>query len=346
MNVFQTNELTSWFLKFSRILPWRENKSPYRIWISEVMLQQTQSSVVIPYFHKWMKQFPSVESLASASIEEVTKAWEGLGYYQRARNLHTGAKQIVTDFKGLFPQTREELQKIKGLGPYTVGAILAFAFEKKAAALDGNAIRVLSRYFLIEDPVDKTKTKNELWSIAEQILPDEKPFILTEALIELGANICQKRPKCNLCPIQKGCKAFAENKQELIPIKSAKTTYVKLNRIILIIEYGDQFLIQEVTENLMKGLCEFPYFSFTETHPSINEIELWIKNNLRLSVDYIESGTPVMQSFTKYRVLLYPYRFKAHEKKDHPLFSWVVTKRLNQLPFSSGHRKIKGQIFS
>ena len=157
------------------------------------MLQQTQVSVVIPYFDRWMNRFPTLRHLAKATLDEVIKEWEGLGYYSRARNLHEGARYVLEKHEGILPETREELQKIKGLGPYTIGAIRSFAFHHKAAAVDGNVIRVLARYFKIEDDIAKPKTIQMIRDRAEAILPEIEPWIVAEALIELGATLCTKK---------------------------------------------------------------------------------------------------------------------------------------------------------
>ena len=191
--------LKAWFLKEKRDLPWRENASPYWVWVSEVMLQQTQVSVVVPYFIRWMKKFPTISALAAAQCEDVIKTWEGLGYYSRARNLHKGAQTIVSNYNGKLPKTRNELLAIKGLGLYTANAILAFAFKKKAAPVDGNVRRVLARYDGVYESIDKTKVQKEIQSRAEKLLPERQSYLISEALIELGALICKK--KTQLCPM-------------------------------------------------------------------------------------------------------------------------------------------------
>jgi A/G-specific adenine glycosylase len=210
-------ELNSWFLENRRELPWRIDPTPYRVWISEVMLQQTRASVVIPYFERWMTLFPDVAALAAAPIERVIKTWEGLGYYSRARNLHRGAQQMVESFGGEVPSDREALMSIKGLGPYTIGAILSFGFQKRAAAVDGNVTRVLARYFSIEENVGRQSVKRLIGEKAEAILDEREPWVTAEALIELGATVCTPKPFCELCPLQKSC--LGKDKAESLPIK-------------------------------------------------------------------------------------------------------------------------------
>ena len=189
---FPVEDLRSWFLSHGRKLPWRENKTPYRVWISEMMLQQTQVKTVLPYFERWMLLFPSIEKLAQAEEEEVIFAWEGLGYYARARSIHRGAKYLLKHHGGELPNSEEALLKIPGVGPYTLSAILNFAFERRSALIDGNVLRVLSRFYAIDDPIDLQKTKNKIKAALELILPEERPWIISEAIMELGATVCQK----------------------------------------------------------------------------------------------------------------------------------------------------------
>lgn len=211
-----------WFEKNKRDFPWRRNPSPYEVWVSEMMLQQTRASVVVAYYERWIRRFPDVHALAKASRDEVLKAWEGLGYYSRARNLHDGARKIIEEFNGRLPFEKEKLKAIKGLGPYTIGAILAFGFQKNEAAVDGNVMRVLSRYFLIEDDLRSSRTQKMIWNRAERIL-ERGTYKTSEALIELGATVCTaKKPVCVQCPLKRRCLAFAEGKQESLPNKSKK----------------------------------------------------------------------------------------------------------------------------
>ena len=188
--------LITWFKENKRPLLWRENATPYQIWVSEVMLQQTQVSVVESYFYNWMKLFPTIQELAKTPISKVLKAWEGLGYYSRARNLHDGARMVCRDFKGVLPNDRDSLLKIKGLGPYTVAAILNFAFHQRSAAVDGNVLRVISRYDTIKEEIDKSIAFQKVVSRVENVLPLKEPWVAMEGFIELGALICKKKIPC------------------------------------------------------------------------------------------------------------------------------------------------------
>ncbi|MDB5037383.1 MAG: mutY [Bacteriovoracaceae bacterium] len=216
------NQIVSWFNKNARKLPWRETSDPYKIWISEVMLQQTQVSTVIPYYDRFLKRFPNLESLAASTEDEVLKYWEGLGYYRRGKNLRLAAQMIVEKFSGKFPDTREELLSIPGIGPYSAGAILSIAFRKTAPALDGNLIRVYARFYGIQDDVAEVKTLKVLWKLAGEHAPDDSKMTreFAEGMMELGALICTpKNVKCTECPVSKNCVALKKDLVALLPRK-------------------------------------------------------------------------------------------------------------------------------
>jgi A/G-specific adenine glycosylase len=316
--------LKEWFLEEKRALPWRENPTPYRVWISEVMLQQTQASVVVGYFERWMQKFPTVHDLAKSSLAEVMKAWEGLGYYSRARYLHEAAVTIVKEFGGEIPSRREDLERLKGFGPYTIGAVLSFAFHQKAAAVDGNVKRVISRLFTIEEGIEEK---------VEKFLPDEEPWVIMEALIELGAMVCQKRPKCQECPLQDQCLAFQKGVVEHFPVKNRKIKILELKREVAIIMHGSELLIrQEKVGKVMGGLYEFPY---------LEEGETW---DFALKMNFCHELPLVKHSFTRYRATLYPKVWKALEKEGVKGYEWVSWEKIASLPFSSGHRRILKQL--
>lgn len=325
---FDPLPLKTWFAEHKRDLPWRGGTDPYAVWISEIMLQQTQVAVVKEYFIKWMKHFPTIQALASANLEEVIKMWEGLGYYSRARNLHEAARYLVQEHGGKLPSSKEELAKVKGLGPYTVGAIRSFAFKQKAPAVDGNVIRVLSRYFAIEKDVKQLDTIREIWLLAEEILPENEPWIIAEALIELGATVCKKDPQCFHCPLQKNCVALKKKIQLDLPIKSCKTTVTHLRREVFIIVHDEHLLLKKGAKGkVMADLYEFPYtemggFPFS------------------LKATKVKSLPTVNHTFTRYKATLIPSLWNAVEQISIPEYDWVPLAKLPHLPFSSGHRRI------
>jgi A/G-specific adenine glycosylase len=196
------SRLLSWYDKNKRSLPWRDHPNPYAVWVSEVMLQQTRVEAVLPYCARWMRLFPDVRTLAAASEQDVLNAWEGLGYYSRARNLHKAAKVIVSQYDAEIPQTVEDLRKLPGIGRYTAGAIASIAFGKDAPALDGNIKRVYARLFDIEIPVDSPAGEKILWDLADENLPKGRAGDYNQALMDLGAIICvPKNPRCLICPL-------------------------------------------------------------------------------------------------------------------------------------------------
>lgn len=333
----EISRLTGWFEKWKRPFPWRMlnpgNPSfAYAIWVSEVMLQQTRAEVVIPYFSTWMQKFPTIDHLAKARLEEVMKSWEGLGYYSRARRLWEGAKFLVEEHQGRLPADYDELLKIPGFGPYTAGAVASFAFRKRAAAVDGNVARVLLRYFALEEPIDKLQTQKKLRQITLDILPEEKPWVAMEALIELGATFCSKKPRCDQCPLKMGCLAKAKGVTVLIPFKMRKETIEILHRDVLLFLCGDKTLVGQVASGkVMAGLYEFPYFERGET---------WRKKGMVL----VRTLDPIEHSFTRFRAKLYPHLIQC--EKEIPLtgYDWIPIDKLKVLPFSSGHRKLREQL--
>lgn len=305
------------------------------------MLQQTQVAVVIPYFLRWMERYPNVEALASASIDEVIKLWEGLGYYSRARNLHEGAKKIVAEFHGYFPADEEQLRKIKGLGPYTIGAILSFAFHKKKAALDGNVIRVMTRYFQIEQDVGSPSTLKHLRELVEKLLPEDESWLVNEGLIELGATICQKKASCAKCPLQSGCKSHLQGTVEKFPVKAKKIQTTYLFRAVPVISSGNHYLIKRGSDGkVMQDLHEFPYFEIPDGGIDTEDLKNWVEQNYQLEVDYIKTLPEVSHSFTRYQVRLDPFTFSCKTKKDVEGYMWKTFDELHSLAFSSGHRRI------
>ena len=329
---FETDALKNWFVKEKRDLPWRDQPNAYKVWISEIMLQQTQVSVVIEYFIRWMHRFPTLSVLAEASVEEVLKMWEGLGYYSRARHLHAAARYFLERHEGNIPPDREELEKMKGLGPYTVGAILSFAFHQKAPAVDANVVRVLARYFCIEEDVSKSQVRKRIWAIAEQILPQEESWILSEALIELGAVVCTVNPKCILCPIKKGCESYRKGIQTNIPVKRQKKTITFIRRHVAVIHYQGEWLLKKgASGKVMADLYEFPYF---------DENEAILDGTFPFALHFERKLPTQHHSFTRFKVELLPILWMALEKNEVLGYQWVDQKTIHSLPFSSGHRRI------
>ena len=257
---FQTEFLT-WYQQEKRNLPWRYNHDPYRIWISEIMLQQTRVDTVIDYFYRFMEQFPTIQDLANAPEDKLLKVWEGLGYYSRARNLQAAAKQIMEEFGGQFPTTVEEIRSLKGIGPYTAGAISSIAFEIPEPAIDGNVMRVVSRLFCIEADIAKASSRNIFDEAMRKIISQDQPGDFNQAMMDLGSSICTPTsPQCELCPIQNFCQAYRENRQTAFPVKSKKQKPKDVYYVAGIIENRQQeiFLQQRPETGLLANMWLFP----------------------------------------------------------------------------------------
>lgn len=234
-----STELLEWYERNKRDLPWRRHRDPYFIWISEIMLQQTRVDTVIPYFQRFIERFPTVKDLAEAPEEDVLKCWEGLGYYSRARNLQAAARQVMERHGGVIPANKADVAALKGVGPYTTGAILSIAFDQPEPAVDGNVMRVLSRYFLIREDIMKTGTRTLMEEIAKELIPRGRAADFNQALMELGALVCTpKSPHCLVCPVMAQCAARLEGVEETLPVKSKAKPPRPEYRLVALVE-GD-----------------------------------------------------------------------------------------------------------
>ncbi|WNR45003.1 A/G-specific adenine glycosylase [Paenibacillus roseipurpureus] len=264
-----SKNLLEWYQIHKRDLPWRRSRNPYYIWISEVMLQQTRVDTVIPYFHRFVEQFPTVEALATAPEEHVLKAWEGLGYYSRARNLQSAVREVHERYEGVVPPNKEEISALKGVGPYTSGAILSIAYNKPEPAVDGNVMRVLSRYFLIEEDIMKPSTRTIMEKLAKELILEGTASDFNQALMELGAMVCTPRsPHCLTCPVMAQCSAREAGMEEALPIKKkAKPPRPELRAVAFIEgtgEHAGKWLIrQRPQEGLLARMWELPHVEWS-----------------------------------------------------------------------------------
>jgi len=252
--------LLSWYQAEKRDLPWRRTSNPYYIWVSEVMLQQTRVDTVIPYYERFIKKYPTMEVLAEADQNELLKMWEGLGYYSRARNLQQGVREVVENYGSKVPENRKEISTLKGVGPYTAGAVLSIAFGVPAHAVDGNVMRVLSRLLLIENDITIPRTKRIFEDVVMDLIDEQDPSSFNQGLMELGATICTPKPKCLLCPVRDYCSAFDEGRQEELPVrtKKKKGKIVPVASFAIQDETGKWLLRQRPETGLLADMWEFP----------------------------------------------------------------------------------------
>jgi len=250
----------NWYRLNKRDLPWRTEISPYKVWISEIILQQTQVVQGLDYYHKFIKQFPTVKDLANASEQEVLKLWQGLGYYSRARNMHFASKQIVNEFNGEFPSTYEGLIKLKGVGEYTASAISSIAFNLPFAVVDGNVFRVLSRVFEMDIPINTNQGKKEFTILATKLIDKTNPGDHNQALMEIGALVCKpKNPDCINCPLQSKCLAFKHSTQLDLPVKLKKLKVKNITLNYLVVTNGESVVVKKRGKNdIWQGLYDFP----------------------------------------------------------------------------------------
>ena len=254
-----TQTILSWYDQGHRDLPWRRTQDPYRIWISEIMLQQTRAETVVSYYERFLARYPTVQDLASAPEEELLKAWEGLGYYSRARSLQKAAKEIVARYSGQLPADLEKLRALPGIGDYTAGAIASIAFGIPAAAVDGNVERVLCRWDAITDEVGTPAVRRQIAARAQALVPRDRPGAFANAMMEMGATMCTpKNPKCLLCPVREGCMGFAQGIAQELPHKAKKKAQRVENRAVLLVFCDNRVLIVKRQEKLLGGLFVFP----------------------------------------------------------------------------------------
>lgn len=261
-------KLLRWYHQYGRHhLPWQKNPTPYRVWVSEIMLQQTQVNAAIPYYQRFMRSFPSLKKLASADINSVLAHWSGLGYYARARNLHKAAQCIVEKYHGRFPKTVDALSNLPGIGRSTAGAILSFAMKIPATILDGNVKRVLTRFYAIEGWPGNTEVNKKLWEIAEKTTPKKDPHYYNQAIMDLGATLCTRtKPKCDLCPFTKDCKAHNQHRETEFPTrKKAKAKPIKEIYVLLLRREDGRLLLEKRPPvGIWGGLWSFPECTLDE----------------------------------------------------------------------------------
>ncbi len=334
------SKLLQWFEKNRRDLPWRKTQDPYAIWVSEIMLQQTQVATVLPYYQKFLKTFPTIRSLARAELSQVLKIWEGLGYYSRARNLHQAAKTILNRFGGKIPDNPESLLRLPGIGRYTAGAILSIAFNQETPILDGNVKRVLSRLFAISGAPQKTGKL--LWKYSASLIPEGHARSFNQALMDLGAMVCTpKNPLCSKCPIRKICKAFRLGEPEEFPSLIVKKAIPRIEAIAAVIQKeGKVLLKQRPPKGLLGGLWEFPNWGLEGKKDLKRFLRFKIKNDFGLKVKCRELLGPFQQTYSHFRLTMNVFNCEAIGGGVKGRWKWVPIQDFDQYPMSRIFRRI------
>ncbi|MGI9290137.1 MAG: A/G-specific adenine glycosylase [Gammaproteobacteria bacterium] len=301
-------QLLRWWDQHGRHdLPWQQDVTPYRVWVSEIMLQQTQVATVERYYGRFMQSFPDVATLAAATQDDVLHLWSGLGYYSRARNLYKTAQQVVTEHAGVFPETPQELIDLPGIGRSTAGAILALSHDQRHAILDGNAKRVLARYFAVEGWSGATANLKLLWQYAEDCTPADRAANYTQAIMDLGATVCTRsRPTCDECPLAKGCLALSQARVADIPAPKPKKAKPRRSTVMVIAvnAEGDVLLQKRPATGIWGGLWSFPELDRQE------EVPAWCERRLQTAPDEMEIWSVVPHSFSHYDLEMQPVKVR------------------------------------
>lgn len=332
-------ELIQWYQKNHRVFPWRKNDDPYRIWISEIMLQQTTTEAVIPYFERFIETFPNIDVLAKASLEDVYKLWEGLGYYRRAKHLHETALLIVEQYQGQFPHHYQDILSLKGIGEYTAGAIASIAFHQCVPAVDGNVLRIMSRLYMIDDNIALNKTKKNIYHIVEQLIQNHDASAFNQGLMDLGATICRPRhPRCEKCPIQSFCQAYQHKQQNVLPVNIKKINHQDINYITGVITYQNQFLMIKNETGLLENLYGFIQYDLESPYSFVEKFNEDYGNQLQIC-RFIKD---VKHVFTHRTWYMHIYHFELDKEID----GMYTIDQLNKLPVSTAHLKVLKAFFN
>jgi A/G-specific adenine glycosylase len=338
-------QLLSWFDDHGRHnLPWQDNRNAYRVWVSEIMLQQTQVATVIPYFERFMARFPQLPDLAAAPVDDVLALWTGLGYYTRARNLHKCAQVVTEQYQGDFPIDSQTLAQLPGIGPSTAAAIVSQAYNKPAAILDGNVKRVLTRIYAIEGWPGQKVIEQQLWELAKQLTPQQRNADYTQAIMDLGATICRRnKPLCVACPMQNSCQALAQDKVSALPTRKPKKDLPEKQVWILLLTDHQQNvqLYQRPHKGIWGGLWSLPEFA------SLEDLE----NHLALMGTINSQPLPeVKHAFSHYKLTLHPYRVSLPANhgyiQESTRLKWYASQQIDTIGLPSPIKQILQQYWA
>jgi len=343
-----SSQLLNWYRCHARTLPWRDHPNPYAVWVSEIMLQQTRVETVIPYFEKWMRLFPTVKDLANASERDVLNAWEGLGYYSRARNLYKASKIVAEKYNGKLPRDLDDLRALPGIGRYTVGAIASMAFGMDEPTLDGNLRRVFARLFDVAVPADTPAGEKILWALAAEHLPKGKAGDYNQALMDLGAVICTpKNPRCLICPLMEMCAARENETQAYRPMlkpKKAIPHFVHTAGVISRIGKPAYVLLaNRPSEGLLGGMWEFP--NGRVNGDPAKELTKALKAGYRLKVQRKEAlGLIIQHAYTHFKVTVHVFRCELIEMSKNKNLKWARVGELDDYPMGKVDRQIAKKL--
>ena len=327
------NNLITWYNKNHRHFPWRETANPYYIWISEIMLQQTTTEAVIPYYTRFIETFDTIDKLARASLEDVYKLWEGLGYYRRAKHIHETAQFICENFDGQFPTTYKDILNLKGIGPYTAGAICSIAYGMSTPAIDGNVLRIISRLYALKDNIALAKTQKKIAQIVSELLIGYDASAFNQGLMDLGATICRPlNPQCQNCPIVSFCKAKEIGQQKVLPISIKNIKHKELNYITGIITYQDQYLMIQNPAGLLENLYGFIQYELESPYRFMEEFE----KQYHLPLSLVSYHGQVKHVFTHRTWHMHIYHFTL----SHPYNTMYHLEDISQIPVSTAHLKV------
>jgi A/G-specific adenine glycosylase len=339
--------LLRWYDRHRRSLPWRETRDPYAIWVSEIMLQQTQVKTVIPYFERWMARFPTVCALATAAEDDVLHAWQGLGYYSRARSLKRAAELVLERFQGELPRAPEDLRALPGVGPYSAGAIASIAFGERVPVVDGNVIRVLTRLFGLRGDPTRAPLKAELWRRAEGLVPRKRPGDFNQALMELGATVCTpEAPGCDACPLAAACEARARGMTSVLPDLPPRAKPTEVAMVAAVVERRGRVLVLKRPADAARwpSMWQFPSVELEPREAPERGAERAVRQTLRTTVQCGELLGSVRHSVTRYRITLRVYRCRVRndEAAKPPIgqAKFVAAAELAELAMPAAHRRI------
>jgi A/G-specific adenine glycosylase len=338
--------LLDWFDRNRRDLPWRRSRDPYRVWISEVMLQQTQVVTVIPYFHRFLAAFPTVHALAAAAEQDVLRLWEGLGYYRRARSLHQAARLLVAKHGGHLPDDPDVWQDLPGIGRYTLGAILSQAFDRQLPILEANSLRVLCRLFAVREAPRENATQKRLWELAASLLPKQRVGDFNQAMMELGALVCTPvAPVCGRCPLEGRCEAARQGLQDQLPLPGHAKDAEKVHEVAVIVRRGRKVLVaQRPSAGRWANLWEFPHDVVRpgETHEAA--VPRMLQELTSLSADLGPELTTLTHTVTRFHITLVclegVYRAGRFRSAHYREGRWLQPAQLAEVPFSAPQRRL------